>query len=411
MSDPIKVLVSLEEELDSELAQAVLAIEPGVRIVGMAEDLEGRWSSTADQAADLLMVACKGYSQRALAFIDRTVSEHPDRPVVVLSEGPANGFVRRVFEAGADDILTLPGPGENGTPAATEDIVFMVEKAVARKRGSFSLTRSDHGGLICVLGPKGGIGKTLTAANLAVSLAERRESVMLLDLDLQFGDAALALGISPARTMYDLATSSGALDVEKIDAYLADHESGLRVLPAPIRPDQASAVTTEFLRELYPMLRSAYGFVVIDTPPGFTPEVIATIDSSTDVCMVGTPDSLSLKNCSLGLETLRLMGYPEERVSLVLNRADSRVGISREDVLEILGRPADVLVPSSRDIARSVNEGLPIVSSAPRSEAARAFAALAERYRTARVEEATPRTNGQPRRANGHRRGRFGRRR
>jgi pilus assembly protein CpaE len=411
MSDPIKVLVSLEEELDSELAQAVLAIEPGVRIVGMAEDLEGRWSSTADQAADLLMVACKGYSQRALAFIDRTVSEHPDRPVVVLSEGPANGFVRRVFEAGADDILTLPGPGENGTPAATEDIVFMVEKAVARKRGSFSLTRSDHGGLICVLGPKGGIGKTLTAANLAVSLAERRESVMLLDLDLQFGDAALALGISPARTMYDLATSSGALDVEKIDAYLADHESGLRVLPAPIRPDQASAVTTEFLRELYPMLRSAYGFVVIDTPPGFTPEVIATIDSSTDVCMVGTLDSLSLKNCSLGLETLRLMGYPEERVSLVLNRADSRVGISREDVLEILGRPADVLVPSSRDIARSVNEGLPIVSSAPRSEAARAFAALAERYRTARVEEATPRTNGQPRRANGHRRGRFGRRR
>jgi len=412
MSDPIKVLVSLEEELDSELAQAVLAIEPGVRIIGMAEDLEGRWSSTADQAADLLMVACKGYSQRALAFIDRTVSEHPDRPVVVLSEGPANGFVRRVFEAGADDILTLPSPGEDGMqPAAPEDIVFMLEKAVARKRGSFTLARPDHGGLICILGPKGGIGKTLTAANLAVSLAQRRESVMLVDLDLQFGDAALALGISPVRTMYDLATSSGALDAEKVDAYLADHESGLRVLPAPFRPDQASAVTTEFLRELYPLLRSAYSFVVIDTPPGFTPEVIATIDSSTDVCMVGTLDSLSLKNCSLGLETLRLMGYPEDRVSLVLNRADSRVGISREDVVEILGRPADILVPSSREIARSVNEGVPIVSSAARSEAARAFAGLAERYRVARVEEAAPRTNGQPRRANGHRRGRFGRRR
>jgi pilus assembly protein CpaE len=170
-------------------------------------------------------------------------------------------------------------------------------------------------------------------------------------------------------------------------------------------------VTTEFLRELYPLLRSAYSFVVIDTPPGFTPEVIATIDSSTDVCMVGTLDSLSLKNCSLGLETLRLMGYPEDRVSLVLNRADSRVGISREDVVEILGRPADILVPSSREIARSVNEGVPIVSSAARSEAARAFAGLAERYRVARVEEAAPRTNGQPRRANGHRRGRFGRRR
>jgi pilus assembly protein CpaE len=405
MAEPIKILVSLEEDLDPEVAQAVLATEPSVQIIGMSEDLEIRWSSTAEQAADLLVVACKGYSQRALAFIGNTVKDRPDRPVVVLSEGPGNGFVRRVFEAGADDILTLPvsGGGEDQS-ASAEEIVFMLEKALARKRGSFSPTRSDHAGMICVLGPKGGIGKTLTATNLAVALAQHGERVALVDLDVQFGDVALALGLSPQKTIYDLATSSGTLDIEKIDAYLAEHESGVRVLVAPIRPDQANAVTTEFLRELYPMLRSAYDYVVLDTPPSFTPEVIASIDGSTDACMVGTLDSLSLKNCSLGLETLRLMGYASDRVSLVLNRADSRVGISRQDVAEILGRPADVFVPSHRDVARSVNDGVPIVMSAGRSEAARAFASLAQHYVSGAQRAETPARNG-------HRRHKFGRRR
>ena len=189
-----------------------------------------------------------------------------------------------------------------------------------------------------------------------------------------------------------------------LDAYLAQHESGVRLLAAPIRPDQANAVTPEFLREVYATLRSSYDYVVIDTPPSFTPEVIASIDSSTHVCMVGTLDSLSLKNTALGLETLRLMGYNGERVSLVLNRADSRVGITREDVANVLGRPADVLVPSHRDVARSVNEGVPIVLSASRSEAGRAFASLAKLYVTTATSAEAPSTNG-------HRRGRIRRRR
>jgi pilus assembly protein CpaE len=121
----------------------------------------------------------------------------------------------------------------------------------------------------------------------------------------------------------------------------------------------------------------------VDTPPGFTPEVIASIDASTDVCMIGMLDALSLKNTKLGLETLDLMGYKPERVRLVLNRADSSVGITHNDVLSILGRPPDVLVPSNREITRSVNDGTPVVLSHKRSEAAKAFHALAAIYASA----------------------------
>jgi pilus assembly protein CpaE len=405
MTDSIKVLVALEEGLESGLARAIVGIEPAVQIIGMAADLDGRWNSTADGAADLMVVGCSGYSQQVLGFIEKTTKDHPDRPIVVVSEGPVNGFVRRVFEAGADDILTLPAAVEGaGGAEAADEIVFTLEKAVARKRGSFSPARSSQGAIICVLGPKGGIGKTLTSSNLAVAIAGMGERVVVVDLDLQFGDVGLALGVSPGKTIYDLATSSGTLDSEKIDAYLARHESGARVLLAPIRPDQASSVSVEFLREVYSMLRSVFDYVVIDTPPGFTPEVIASIDSSTHVCMVGTLDSLSLKNTKLGLETLALMGYSSERISLVLNRADSRVGITREDVAEIIGRPADVMVPSHRDIARSINQGTPIASSARRSEAGRAFASLAQHY-------VSPPVQLEPAKSNGHKRSRLRRKR
>jgi pilus assembly protein CpaE len=380
MSEAIKILVSVEPGVDPVLFEAMLAVEPAVQIVGLAEGLDGEWDNVAERSAELLLVACNGHSEHALAFIDANSKQRPDRPVIVLSDSSSNGYVKRVFAAGADDIVSVPESPAEANGALTAEIVFTLRKAVDRRRGSSGPGLGTHGALISVLGPKGGIGKTLTSANLAVALALSGQRVVVVDLDLQFGDVALALGLSPEKTIYDLATSSGTLDSEKVESYLATHESGARVLIAPIRPDQASVVTVDLLREIYPLLRSCHDYVVVDTPPGFTPEVIASVDASTAVCMVGMLDSLSLKNTWLGLETLELMGYPDERVRLVLNRADTRVGITRDDVTEVVGRPPDVMVPSDREIARSVNEGKPIVLKNPRSDAARAFMSLAAMY-------------------------------
>jgi pilus assembly protein CpaE len=218
----------------------------------------------------------------------------------------------------------------------------------------------------------------------------------VVDLDLQFNDVGLALSCDPDRTIFDLATSGGTLDVDKLEAYLVTRPSGLRVLMAPMRPDQATAVTTDFLRELYPVLRTAFDFIVVDTPPGFTPEVIATIDAATAICMVGMLDALSLKNTRLGLETLALMGVPSDKVKIVLNRADTNVGISMDDVVNVLGRAPDTRVPSSRDIVRTVNRGEPAVSAAKRSDAAKSFRALAEGY-AARLVANGSSTNGKRR--------------
>jgi pilus assembly protein CpaE len=372
VSQPIRTLVALDGDIDRSVVEAAVPADGGIRVVGVVVGFEESWTTLQETPTDLVVVACSGYSDRALVFIDGAVRQHPERPVVVLVDGSPNGFVRRVFEAGADDIVSLP--------QEPDAVAFALEKAVARKQGTGSGNGVALAPMICVLGPKGGTGKTLSTANLAVALAQNGARVAVVDLDLQFGDVGLALGLSPEKTIHDLAKSGGSLDAEKIDGYLATHESGVRVLMAPTRPDHAGGVTVEFLREVYSLLRSSYDYLIVDTPPGFTPEVIASIDSSSHICMVGMLDALSLKNTKLGLETLELMGYDQDRIRVVLNRADSRVGITRDDVSAIVGRTPDVLVPSDRDVPRSVNEGTPIVAAKRRSEVARAFTALAAMY-------------------------------
>jgi pilus assembly protein CpaE len=366
---PIRALVALDQAMDPQTIEAVLD-DPGINVVDIVEQKAGVPNGHS-APADVLVVACGAASAKAVEFVAEAARERAGQPLVVVCGGQANGFVRDVLASGADDIVLIdsvvaPGP----------EMFFAMQKALARR--SSASAEHGHGSLVCVLGPKGGIGKTVTSTNLGVALADAGHRTAVVDLDLQFGDAGLALGLQPDRTIYDLATSGGILDAEKVDGYLAEHRSGLRVLIAPVRPDQAQSITIEFLKDLYASLTSTFDFVIVDTPPGFTPEVIATIDAASSICMIGMLDAPSLKNTKLGLEALGLMNVSLDRVRLVLNRADTNVGISQSDAVAIIGRTPDVLIPSQRDVVRWVNAGEPIVLASRRSEPAKAFRALAD---------------------------------
>jgi pilus assembly protein CpaE len=373
VADAISIFVVVDAGVDRADVEKSLPKDSDIEIAAVADGVENAWVRLHESSNDLLLIALAGQSEAVLGLIEAAVRERPRRPVVVMAHASANGFTRRVFGAGADDLIMLP--------AAPDEVGFALRKAVARKAGgaeSASLTRAP---LICVLGPKGGTGKTLTSTSLAVALAGLGKSVVLVDLDLQFGDVGLCLGIAPERTIFDLVRTGGSLDEDKLNGFLLTHEaSGVRALLAPARPDQAAVVSVEFLREVYGTLRTMADYIIVDTPPGFTPEVIATIDSASVVCMVGMLDALSLKNTKLGLETLDLMGVPADRVTLILNRAGSRVGISDADVEAIMGREPEILVPSDRDIPRAVNEGKSILLTKPQSEASRAYRSLASRF-------------------------------
>ena len=369
MSAPTKVLVVHDGAIDEPVLRALMSEE--LHLVGFFDGIGHHMP-----AADVLIVACGVYTEEAGSLIREGVSEAPDRPVLLVTQGAPNGYVDHAFEAGAADLVVLPQPCDVSLARAmSHQVLFTINKALLKPASS-----RGEGKMVVLVGPKGGSGKTLTATNLAAAIADAGRSVVVVDLDLQFGDVGLALGLMPERTIYDLLASGGSMDADKVDAFLVQHESGARALLAPRRPDQAGLITVEFLRDVYAVLRSSHDVVIVDTPPAFTPEVIAAVDASTNVCVVAMLDALSLKNLKLGLETLTLMNYPESAIRFVLNRADSQVGIGLDDVEAIVGRTPDVFVPSDRAITRSVNEGIPIAVKARSSEAGRAFHTLASLY-------------------------------
>mgnify|MGYP000624981877 CR=1 FL=1 len=368
MERTIRAYVAIEG-LDTFDVQRSMPDDPSFQMLGMTQGVEDTVRAVQSHDPDVLLVACPGREDdRSLQIIDTTHRLSPDTPIVVFSTASPNGFLRRAFEAGATDVVLFP--------QSKDQLRFALSKAIARG-GRTTDSTSGEGRLVCVLGPKGGTGKTLTTCNLGIALAQSGKRVLMVDLDLQFGDVALCLGLPPDKTIYDLAVSGGSLDDTKLADYVVSHPSGADALLAPARPDQASAITIDLLRDVYVIARRQYDYVIADTPPGFTAEVIATIDASSDVIMVGMLDSLSLKNTKLGLETLELMDYDPAKVKLVLNRAHSRVGISQSDVIAVLGREPDIFVSSDREIPRAVNEGVPIVLARPQSDPAAAFRDLA----------------------------------
>jgi pilus assembly protein CpaE len=365
-----KILLVLEDGVDAVAIEQALPAGTRVQSARLSGGDNGRLPLADAAEAELLVVACASDEEHTLELIQAVQTQLQTRPpVVVIYAGSPNGFMERAFEAGADDLIALP--------QSREQLAFALEKALVRRRGA---TPSQAGTMIAVLGPKGGTGKTLTACNLAEALAAAGASPVVVDLDLQFGDVGLALGLRPELTIHDLAVAGGSLDAEKIESFLVRHPSGAAALLAPVRPDQAAAVSPGFLRTVFDHLRSRHDFVIVDTPPAFTPEVIAAIDAASHLCLVGMLDALSLKDTKIGLETLAQMGYDPAEATLVLNRADTSVGISMADVERLLGRKPDVLVPSDRAIPTAITEGRTIVAAEPQSAAARAFTSLAQTY-------------------------------
>jgi pilus assembly protein CpaE len=271
-------------------------------------------------------------------------------------------------------------------PALTENVVFAIRKAThAPRRAAASEKR--EGKIITVFSPKGGTGKTVIATNLAAALAkEDGRRTLLLDLDLQFGDAAIMLGIEPEKTIFDFVNAPGELDPDKLAGYTTKHKTGLDILPAPLRPEDAELVTEAKLGRLLEVARACYDVIVVDTSPFFHGPMLATLDQSDDLLLVCGLDVPTIKNVRLSLQTLQLLSFPVERVRVVLNRANSNVGMKKGEVEAALETKIRFEVPSDR-VPLAVNRSNPAVLSDPKSDFGRAVREMAKNLLPAKAAE------------------------
>jgi pilus assembly protein CpaE len=330
-----------------------------------------------------LMTAERDNSEALLLFTPRledtydllrtSRSSRPAMALIVAVPGPQNGQLAEALKAGADEIVILP--------AEAAAVATAIHKAMARVSAAATTRPSDaaRSPLVAVLGPKGGTGKTTIATNLAADLATRGRETLLVDLDLQFGDVGVVLGVDPEHTIYDLATAGGTMDAERLRGFTGRSRDGVNVLLAPVRPDQADAVTAEHITAILDLARTTYDVVIVDTPPAFTAGVIAAVDQADLIVMLGSFDLPGLKNMKLGMETLQMMDVPSARILPVLNRANTKVGLLVTDVTKVLGRAPEVAVPSDRGVPQSVNASRPIICMQPKSSPARSFRAIGDR--------------------------------
>jgi pilus assembly protein CpaE len=295
----------------------------------------------------------------------------PAISTILAREHLTGELLAAAMKAGARDVVH-----HTDTNALTEALNRAFELFVALRGPSGAMHVSK---VVAVFSPKGGVGKTTIAVNLALALTEKgARRVCLVDLDLAFGDVAITMQLFPTHSIEQAIGSEDTLDVEMIDQLLTRHQDSLMVLAAPPHPDTRERVTPLLVSRIIRTLRETFDYVVIDTAPAFDEQVLTALDETDHVVLVTTLDVPTLKNVKVAVETFDALHIARENRHLVLNRADDEVGIDADKVEGILGMSVDAQIASSLEIAAATNAGSPVVVSDPEHQMSVAVRGLAD---------------------------------
>jgi len=267
-----------------------------------------------------------------------------------------------------------------------DDAQALLDACTRAQSVSRQLRRSDHraeavgdGKVIMVFSAKGGSGKTTVATNLAGALAKLGQGrVCLVDLNLEFGDVGIALQVEPSRTIGNILGMQGSLDRRAMESLVIGYRDGLDVLLAPVQPADAEFITAPLVGEVLGILAQMYDYVVIDTPPTLNDVVLRCFDMADSHLLLTSLDMLSLKNLKVTLDAMDVLGYPRSRWKVILNRCDSKVGLTPQDIEQAIGLPITTRLPSSKDLPSALNSGVTLSLERPRHPFSRAMQALAE---------------------------------
>lgn len=365
---------AVREYLANQLGEGA-ACEPSV------QDLEVRFG--LGPIVVVLGPSCT--SPADLAIVERWTKTNPEVGCILVTSELTTTLLQTALRAGVKDVISAPIDQMQLVETVgrvAESLSAPVAKHAAADAPTNDSEDGTYGRVISVFSTKGGSGKSVTATNLAVSLARRTDKpVVLIDAHLQFGDVAVMLKLQPQHTVVDAVSQLDRLDVTLLRELLTTHdESGLLVLPAPLEPAFADQINGAQMVQLVELVRSFAGHVIIDLPAFFNDVVLSLLEKSDDIILVAGLDIPNIKNVKLGFATLALLDIPKERLHLMLNRADSKVKLDVGEVEKTLQVQAVAHVPSDVTVPISVNKGSPVVISAAKSGVARAFEHLAGRF-------------------------------
>lgn len=380
MTKPASDFLAIGERDWFKQLRKVLGPELGHKVglfadVSAASETVLRELQNRNSSVLVLGPACESVDALALA---RAVDEcRPDISVILIAES-SPALLQDAVRAGVRDLLS-----PDASDASLRGSLEVALETATRRRAALrtALETEAASKVITVLSPKGGAGKTAVATNLAVGLAQvAPNDVVIVDLDLQFGDVANALRLAPARTIADMARVGGTLDAPFVKAFLTPHPSGCSVLCAPESPAEADDVKPELLSAAIDELASMFRYVVLDTGGGLDEATLTAVERSTDLVLVSATDVASARGLRKGIEVLDLLGYTSQRRHFALNRADAHVGITIQDIEATVGSDVAFTIPSARSVPTSMNEGSPILESDPGGNTAKGYLQVVRRF-------------------------------
>lgn len=373
MDEQIRVLIVDDIAETRDHLTKLLSFEKDLTVVGAAASGPEAIEMAQKLLPDIVLMDINMPDMDGITATERLAAMVPTASIVMMSVQGEADYLRRSMLAGAREFLVKPFSSDELTAS-----IRQVHEREREKQGRMPVRFAsvgpvsahpdrEPGRVVAVFSPKGGVGRTTVAVNVAVAAAaDRGQNVVLMDAAFQFGDVAILLNLNPrSRSIADLIPEmQGGGDVESLDTFTVTHSSGLRVLLAPPTPETADLITPAAARHIVESFRATSDLVVVDCPAWFSDTTLAILDTADVILAVLTLEITSIKSIRLFLEVAEQLGYPQDRVVLVLNRADSALGIRVADVEQSIGRKIDhQIISDGRTVVYALNRGVPFVTS------------------------------------------------
>ncbi len=393
-----RVMVVGQEVLQREEIQKMLAVS-GFAVIGEAGYGIEAVSLAKSTEPDVVVIAIEEPLIRALQTVEALRDLLPNSPLIGHSTIREPNAMRKAMLAGVKDYLIAP--------IKEEDIISSIHTVLAQEERRRAIQAGETnelaaaGTVVTVFGAKGGIGKTTIATNLATALVQRtNQSVVVVDLDTRFGDVAILMDIPVERSIADMAIPEEEITRELLQDCIYTHNTGVAILPAPIRPTDWRSVHAGHIERIVQFLMQTYDYVILDTPGTFNDIVARALELATMVVLVATVDMASLKDTLLAIDMLRSWNFPQEKIKLVINATNEATTYHPQEIKRMLGRDVFWSVPYDRNISTATQLGMPVVVAKPHSKAAESLAEMAytlggvKNQQPVKAREAAPKSGG-----------------
>jgi pilus assembly protein CpaE len=390
----IKVLIVDDIPETRENLKKLLAFEADIEVVGTASTGREGLELAQELTPDIILMDINMPDMDGISATEAISKAVPQASVVMMSVQSESDYLRRAMLAGARDFLTKPISGEElyATVRSVYDrrpqiAVAPVVTDTGRPSGKLTVSAQHQAHVIVVYSPQGGAGKTTIATNVAASLMREGTRVLLMDCDLQFGDVGVFLNLQSPRNLVDLVHAVDDLDMDLVENVMVTHESGLRVLLGPARPEDAEEIQSAKVAQLVEKLRSAFDFIVIDLATKLDDLAIAMFDLAERIVLVINPTLPAVKNLRIILNLMDALQYPEIKEMLVINKVTAelervKAAIPVAAIEGNLKRKAVAVVPmDERRVLAAINRGITVIAKDRNMSPAKELITLADTIR------------------------------